>query len=236
MITKLDLTIANAYLLEADRLVLVDTGGPSSEGRLLHALKQRGIRPQDIALILHTHGHGDHVGSSAYLQQTFGIPVALHTADHIMAQEGKNQPFYYSRLRSRLIAPFVSRPFQPFTPDIAIDADFSLRDFGVPARIIPTAGHTPGSVSLVFDSGEAIVGDILMGGHLGGSIQPTAPRYHYFYDSLPQLHTSLQHLLDEGVSRFYVGHGGPLERDAVLHWVLRQSPALVQTALSLSRS
>lgn len=219
MIHQLNLTIANAYLIEAQRPILVDSGGPASYDRLLKALAAHGVHPRDLALIVHTHGHGDHVGSTARLQREFSIPTALHALDSSMAQAGRNAPFKYRDVAARMIGPFVDRPFPSFTPSLQIDERFSLRSFGVAADIIPTPGHTAGSVSILFENGEAIVGDVLMGGHMGGAFLPYLPRRHYFYDSLNAIYQSVATLLERGVQTFYVGHGGPLARERVQAWL-----------------
>lgn len=216
MIHKLNLTIANAYLVAGTQPVLVDSGGPSSYTAIERALQKLDIRLQDIALIIHTHGHGDHVGSTAELQQRYGIPTALHPADWAMTKQGHNRPFSYTRLSARLIAPFVNQPFQPFTRSLAIDDSFSLRSYGIPATVVHTPGHTAGSISLLFDDGAAIVGDLLMGGHLGGALLPNVPRRHYFYEDEVALSKSMEQLLQREIDHFYVGHGGPLHRKQII--------------------
>lgn len=218
-IKQLNLTIANAYLIEGKEPILVDSGGPTSLEVLQRALKAHGVTPRDLRLIIHTHGHGDHAGNTTALIRLANVPTAMHLNDLPMAKKGLNAPVHYTRLGSRIIAPFVIRPFEGFLPTIKLDAAFSLREYGVRADVIHTPGHTPGSISIVFDNGEAIVGDIMMGGHLGGMIRPHIPRYHYFYDNMSQLHQSIGLLLKRGVKRFYVGHGGAIEHEAVVQWL-----------------
>ena len=62
-VTPIRSLVANAYLLQADRTVLVDTGNPGNAPRILQAMNRAGVRPRDLALILLTHGHLDHFGS-----------------------------------------------------------------------------------------------------------------------------------------------------------------------------
>lgn len=50
-------------LLTGPRTVLVDTGGPWDRDFLLEALTQRGVEPQDVEVVVGTHGHSDHVGN-----------------------------------------------------------------------------------------------------------------------------------------------------------------------------
>ena len=222
-IKQVNLTIANAYLVIGKQPILVDTGGPNSLAKLTQALKSHGVVAQDLGLIVHTHGHGDHVGSTAALQQMARMPTLLYQSDLQMAERGVNSPVHYSRLAARMIAPFVMRHFAGFVPSMTIQSEFSLKPYGIEAEIIHTPGHTPGSVSIVFENGSAIVGDVMMGGHLGGAFQPHLPRYHYFYDDMAQIHSSLKTLLDRGVETFYVGHGGAIERAAVLRWLKGQA-------------
>ena len=121
----------------------------------------------------------------------------------------------YSRWTARLLTPFVLKSWQPFEPTTLLSDGDTLAEFGRAVRVVHTSGHTAGSISLLFDNGDAIVGDVMMGGHLGGTFAPTLPRYHYFIDNRDAVHTSIRRLLDLGVERFYVGHGGPLARKDV---------------------
>ena len=81
-----------------------------------------------------------------------------------------------------------------------------------------TPGHTKGSLSLVLGNGEAIVGDVMMGGWMGGALRPQHPNYHYFVDDWDDVHHSIARLLTYAPSRWYVGHGGPLAYARVAHY------------------
>ncbi len=50
-------------LITGPRTILVDTGGPWDRNFLLMTLKDRGLKPGDINLVVGTHGHSDHVGN-----------------------------------------------------------------------------------------------------------------------------------------------------------------------------
>lgn len=43
--------------------ILVDTGGPWARGALLEALATQGVAPEDVTLVVGTHGHSDHIGN-----------------------------------------------------------------------------------------------------------------------------------------------------------------------------
>ncbi len=50
---------------------------------------------------------------------------------------------------------------------------------------------------------------------MGGNLFGSRPNYHYFAEDLNAVHQSLRALLMAGVQTFYVGHGGPLQRNDV---------------------
>ncbi|XP_053199532.1 metallo-beta-lactamase domain-containing protein 1 [Scomber japonicus] len=50
-------------LITGPRTILVDTGGPWDRDLLLFTLKERGLLPGDINLVVGTHGHSDHIGN-----------------------------------------------------------------------------------------------------------------------------------------------------------------------------
>mgnify|MGYP005841051187 CR=1 FL=1 len=194
-ITRIKLPLANAYLVQGERPILVDAGAPGDADRIVRALAQKHVRPADLALILLTHGHGD-----------------------AMARSGCNVLGALNGLEARMIAPFVNKPFPPVAASILLDAPLDLRAYGVAGEVIATPGHTAGSVSIFFDNGDAIVGDLLMGGRMGGALWSSQSRLHYFVADFAQLAKSIVTVLARRPQRLLVGHGGPLAADAVQAW------------------
>jgi hydroxyacylglutathione hydrolase len=211
-ITQIKLGFSNAYLLTGRKTVIVDTGMPGEEDKIMRAAAKVGVRQADISLILHTHAHVDHAGSTAALAKRLGVPTAVHPADAAMLQAGQMNPLTPLRLEARLIKPLVDKPFPPVTPDLLLNDAFDLHAFGVEGRILSTPGHTAGSVSLLLPDGTAVVGDVLMGGVMGGALFGARPNYHYFAEDVTAVRASIETLLAAGVHTFYVGHGGPLRR------------------------
>ncbi|XP_060710620.1 metallo-beta-lactamase domain-containing protein 1 [Hemiscyllium ocellatum] len=58
--TRADGTIT---LLKGCQVVLVDTGNPWDRDHLLQSLGTHGLEPEDVSLVVCTHGHSDHVGN-----------------------------------------------------------------------------------------------------------------------------------------------------------------------------
>ena len=222
MIIQLRLGISNAFVIKGSRSVLVDVGSHGTTRSLLQALRREGIDINDISLVLHTHGHSDHCAATWDSKQTIAAPVAIHAADAAMLKSGTNYPLIPTRLTGTILKCFVDRRFQGVTPDILIEQETDLESYGVDARVILTPGHTPGSISVLTGEGEIIVGDIMMGGHLGGALLSHRPRYHYFADDLDQVRASIKKVMDHSPRKIYVGHGGPLGPGAVLERFSRE--------------
>jgi glyoxylase-like metal-dependent hydrolase (beta-lactamase superfamily II) len=215
IVTKIRLTLSNATLIQGERAILVDSGSPGESQEILKALAQAGVAASDLSLLLHTHGHSDHAGSTAELRRLSGAPVAIHAADAAMLRRGRNGPLPPTRLEARLIRPFVDKPFPSVEPDVVFDNEMDLAPYGVNGRVVMTSGHTAGSVSVLLAGGEAIVGDVLMGGFMGGTFRSRTPNLHYFAEDPGQVRRSLEFLFAQPVHTLYVGHGGPLAMDAV---------------------
>ena len=209
------LEIVNAHVVRGERAVLVDTGWPGSEPVLLKRLAETGVRPEDLSLILLTHGHVDHFGAAGGLRQSLGVPVAIHRLDADSPRRGGNPPFHATGWAGRILAPFLhdrgTHRLKPFEPDVLIDGEMRLDDFGVAASAIPTPGHTPGCVSLLTDGGEAVVGDLIM----GGLIRRWRPGYPIYADDLDRLRQSVRLLLERSPRIIHCAHGGPFTPERV---------------------
>jgi glyoxylase-like metal-dependent hydrolase (beta-lactamase superfamily II) len=214
-IIRIKLPLSNAYLVKDKKAILVDTGAPNQADKILAAVHKAGVDPKDISLILHTHGHFDHAGSTAELKRRLGIPVAVHISDAFMLREGRNGEIKPRNFEARVIMAFVPKSFEASQPDILIEEEMVLTDFGVDGKVVFTPGHTKGSISILCGNHEAIVGDLMMGGWAGGALFSSLANYHYYIDNVGQLHASLRKILSYKPSKLYVGHGGPLKSEDV---------------------
>ncbi len=204
MLIRIKGAISNCYLLLGDRPVLVDTGAPGDLKRILAALRANRVEPKQLALILLTHGHSDHAGCAAELQRRSGAQIALHIADAALARDGDNGVLAAQDMLGRIVRPFVDEQFEPFEPNMLFRDGFSLEPHGVKAHVIATPGHTLGSASVVLDSGEALIGDVLR----GSMLVPNKARNHFFCND-PELNArSIVRLAREGLLRCYPGNFG----------------------------
>lgn len=215
-VIPLKLRLSNAYIIQGERSILVDTGSPNEASTILKALNKHGIAPADLSLILHTHVHSDHVGSTVDLLQDVDVPVAFHQSDMGLAEQGANGALTGVGLRGKIMARFFSNgTFTAPNADFFVEDGMSLAECGVGGKVVHTPGHTSGSISILLENGEAIVGDLLMGGYLGGAVLPSKPNRHYFTEDLAANRASLEKILATSARTLYVGHGGPLDAKGV---------------------
>jgi len=173
---------ANAYLIDAERPVLVDVGAPN-----MFDLLKEFMNPTDLEYIILTHCHYDHTFGTAQLAERTGASIAIHEEDAKLL--GEDWATASDMFGAR--APSIE-------PDMLLKGGESLDLGDVSLRIIHTPGHTPGSICL-YGSGLLFSGDTIFaaGGigrtDLGGDA-------HALVDSIKLLTT-----LD--VDILYPGHG-----------------------------
>jgi glyoxylase-like metal-dependent hydrolase (beta-lactamase superfamily II) len=165
--------ISNTWLLTdpRGRRFLIDSGHPLERLPLTSALLRAGVRgPGDITAILLTHRHCDHAGNAAWIRKRFGARVYIHEFD-AAALEGRvsspplcggtsgDQAFYEK---------WLCQYEDKFPAHCEVDGvfgdqggDATFNGFGF--KVIPTPGHTEGSVmfhheaSATLFSGDAIL-------------------------------------------------------------------------------
>jgi hydroxyacylglutathione hydrolase len=215
------LGVAWSFIIKSDKAVIVDTGYSGNSDRILHRLRTHSVRLQDISLIIITHGHIDHYGSAAELRKITGAPIAMHKADAERIKLGVNYIGSPVGLAGRILKSFYKGSdtvgAKPLEVDITFDTDLDLQQFGIGGMAIHTPGHTEGSVSLILSTGEAIVGDLVMGSFLFGRL----PRYPLFVNDMAQLKMSIKKIADISPTVIYVSHGRAFSSDLLRKFLVR---------------
>lgn len=213
MVIPISLSVAKAFLIKETGSILVDTGTPDNEDKILKKLNEKGIAPKTIRLIIITHGHYDHLGSAFALREITGAPIVMHKSDAESARTGDSQKLKGRGWLGKLAAPLMNfnkteKPrFTPFEPDIVIEGEMNLESYGISGKILPTPGHTPGSISIGLASGEVIIGDLLMGGFLF----PKRPNFPFILNNMEQVKASIKSILRLNPKIICCTHGGPFE-------------------------
>lgn len=208
------LGFAQATLIQSSRgAVLVDTGIQAGTEKYERLMAGAQAKFTDIKLIIITHGHADHYGEAALLKALTGAPVLCHAKAAGYLRTGKNAPVVpcnpLGQRVAKLLRQDVLAAVRPVEPDIVIDREFDLGAYGPAGKIVLTPGHTECSLSVVLESGQAVVGDLLVANPFDGR-----PCMAYFAVSPQQAEDSVRRLLN-CAQDFYSGHGGPFCRSGV---------------------
>jgi glyoxylase-like metal-dependent hydrolase (beta-lactamase superfamily II) len=165
----------NLYLVvEGDEVCVVDSGYPGDRQLVVTAIERIGRSPGDVAAVLLTHAHADHIGSAEWLRATHGARVLTHEAEVAHARGEHEQ-----RIRTLDMVIRIWRPDMfSFTRNVlrskALSAEHVQEVIGfgedgqpldVPGGAIGvfTPGHTSGHCSYHLpDRGVLISGDALV--------------------------------------------------------------------------
>ena len=161
--------VSNTYLLvDADGLTIIDAGLPRSEKKILAYVASLGKSARDVKRIILTHSDLDHVGGLTALKKATGARTYASQieAEAIAAgkpsRQIKRSGFSVQRLLFAMMRPFFKAA--PFRVDEILTDGQILPVLGG-LRVIDTAGHTPGHISLfapavgVLFCGDSIVTD-----------------------------------------------------------------------------
>lgn len=229
----LPMGIVNAFVLLGERgCVVVDAGLPDSVPRIEATLVAAGRSLDDVALIVVTHAHVDHAGGAVALREASGAAVVAHGLELPYLHGEVEMPMCVTSVWGRALLA-MGAPRQPYPrlePDVVLwgDERLQLAPYGVEGEVLHTPGHTPGSLSVLLPGGDALVGDMLASGlGIGGIACLSHVRRPPFEEDPHRVADELQRMLSAGATRFWLGHGGPVDAEAVARHVrtLRGLPA-----------
>ena len=72
------LGITRCYIIEEQGAILVDCGMAGKAQAFAKALETIPVQPEDIRLIVATHGHWDHIGSAKEIREITRSKIAMH--------------------------------------------------------------------------------------------------------------------------------------------------------------
>ena len=210
----ISLGFVSVFLIKGEGAVLIDVGPQGSEEKIIKKLNESGVKPDEIKLILLTHAHTDHFGSAQALRKITGAKIAIHQSDAENLRKGINGEFTPTGLFGKITGLFSKREksIGIIEPDITFNEEFNLEEYGVKGQVLLTPGHTPGSISVMLDNNEVIVGDLMMGLMLRNK-----PNYPIVADDMTQLHESIKKIVKTNSKKIHTSHGKAFEKEAVIN-------------------
>ncbi len=136
----------NAYFVDGKKKILVDPGHHHLFGHVEDELSALSLSPQDIDIVIITHGHPDHMEGIKIFADTSTL-IAIHASEMDFIRE--TAPQYGEALG-----------ISNFEPDILLqEGDLKIGDLTF--QVIHTPGHSPGSICLYWTEKKALfTGDV----------------------------------------------------------------------------
>jgi hydroxyacylglutathione hydrolase len=137
--------------------VVVDPGDNIPE--ILSRLRKHGLTLRQIVV---THAHIDHVGGAARLRKLTGAHVVMNQQDLELLGMMEMQAGWLG-VPTPEVAP----------PDASAEDGMAIGLAALPAQVLHTPGHTPGSICLLFPNQHLLLaGDTLFAGSIGRTDLP----------------------------------------------------------------
>jgi glyoxylase-like metal-dependent hydrolase (beta-lactamase superfamily II) len=190
---------SHSYAILGSETVLIDTSFPGKGPAILAELAALGVKPQEIKQILLTHFDVDHIGNAAFLQQATGATVWASAIDipYILGQKPRPGIKKYIGMMMRVKLPANIQAFPESNRLGEIE-------------VIPTPGHTPGHVCLLY-KGVLLAGDLVTTRE--GRLNPSPDMMTW---DKKMVLASIKKVAALSFNWICPAHGMPVERGALL--------------------
>lgn len=199
-IIRIKCGMVNCYLLKGEEgSVLIDTALPKFKDKIIEI-----VRDANLKLILLTHGHADHIGGAKTLSDALGAPIAMNPLDYDLIKNQHSRKLYADTLIGKFLKSGTEQSrYKPhaFTPDIELNGGERLSGFGVNAQCAALPGHTAGSLGVLVNKKDFIVGDAFF--------NVFKPRRALIYENMEDADNSLELIRMSRCEYICPGHGNP---------------------------
>jgi len=182
------------YVVQTSKgLILIDAGLGETNDRLIKNIRKLDLDPNDLAGLIITHCHIDHIGGAAALTKQYNLETYAHKYD-VPAIQGEKIEMTGAML--------YGVNYEPVKVNHVLTAEKGedILDFGDTTLIaIHTPGHTPGSICIYTDIKKARV---LFAQDVHG------PLFDAFGSNVADFVESLKRLIDLKADYLLEGHFG----------------------------
>ncbi|MEH7343900.1 MBL fold metallo-hydrolase [Bacillus sp. JJ1532] len=189
---------ANMVLIQDQLPILIDTGFGSDVKETEQLIKDHGVSPEELHLIVNTHYHSDHVGGNFHLQKNYNVKIAAHKWDAEIINSCDPEA---------CSAEWLDQPVEPYRVDRKLSDNDEIYTGSRTFKVLHTPGHTLGHISL-YDPEEKILisGDLFHKNDIGW--------LNIFREGVASIHRSIEsldRLSKLQIKQAYSGHGPQME-------------------------
>ncbi|BAQ09373.1 beta-lactamase-like protein [Bacillus sp. OxB-1] len=189
---------ANMVLVKDQQPILIDTGFGSDALETEQLIRDAGVAPGDLHLIVNTHYHSDHVGGNFHFQKNYGTRIAAHKWDAELIN---------SRDAEACTVEWLDQPLEPYHVDTKLSDQDEIHTGSRILQVLHTPGHTLGHISLYDPDAEILMcGDLFHRNDVGW--------LNIFREGVSSLQRSLEsldRLSKLRIQQAYSGHGPQIE-------------------------
>ncbi|AZU60286.1 MBL fold metallo-hydrolase [Neobacillus mesonae] len=189
---------ANMILIKDQLPILIDTGFGSNAHETEQLMKEAGVTPEELQLIVNTHYHSDHVGGNFHLQNNYGVKIAAHKWDADLINSCDPESCN---------AEWLDQPVEPYRVDIKLSDNDEIYTGSRTLKVLHTPGHTLGHISLYEPEEEILIcGDLFHKNDVGW-----LNIFREGVASIQRSMESLNRLSQLRIRQAYSGHGPQID-------------------------
>lgn len=142
---------AYVYLVFGDKIHLIDSGVSGSEKEILEYIKEQGREPKEVSSLILTHSHPDHIGAAKSIKNLTDCTIFAHKLEKDWIEDTEQQ------FKDRPVPGFQTLVEGPVLIDKFIeDGEILELEKSIRCNIVQTAGHSKGSISLLFEEERSL--------------------------------------------------------------------------------
>ena len=188
---------SNSILFLGESPILIDTGYETHAQQTMDLIHANEVSVADLATIVHTHCHSDHIGGTQLLREKSKAKTAMHPVEAAWLHVGERHLTWLD---------YLDQSAQFFPIDTELNEGDVLDTGELTLKVFHTPGHSPGGIALQCpELGILFAGDAVWQGDLG-SVNVAIHGETAFFHAL----ASLDKLAALHAQAIFPGHGKPI--------------------------